>query len=160
MHPRDRFWWALVFIAIISITIGLIQLLAPEYALELAFGDVNPLSKHLVASLGLLIALFSGMFLYAILDDTPQHIAVLWTGIQKFGTAIAVGIGVQHATYIAPVAALAAFDLIAGDNFNAILIKGPDGRSHQRHPSHRWFHCSECSTVGLRYSRRRDTYQC
>jgi uncharacterized protein YjeT (DUF2065 family) len=114
MHQRDRFWWALFFIAVVSICNGLMQLLAPEYALRLASAEITSLSKHLVASLGLLIALFGAMFLFAILDDTPQHIAVLWTGIQKFGTAIAVGIGVQHATFIAPVVAFAAFDLIAG----------------------------------------------
>jgi hypothetical protein len=114
MHRRDRFWWALFFIAVVSLCNGLIQLLAPEYALRLASMEINPLSKHLVASLGLLVALFGAMFLFAILDETPQHIAILWTGIQKFGTAIAVGIGVQHATYIGPVVAFAAFDLVAG----------------------------------------------
>jgi hypothetical protein len=90
------------------------QLLFPEYVLRLVATDISPLDKHLLASLGLLIVLFGTMFLFAILDETPQHIAILWTGIQKFGTAIAVGIGVQHATYIAPVVALAAFDLVAG----------------------------------------------
>lgn len=93
---------------------GLTQLLAPGFVLSLVATEASPVSKHLIASSGMLVALFGGMFLYALLDEQPQPIPVLWTGLQKIGTAIAVGLGVQHATYAAPIAAFALFDLVAG----------------------------------------------
>jgi hypothetical protein len=113
-NVRDRFWWALVSIGVLSVVVGLAQLLAPAYVLALVATETSPLSRHLVASLGMLVALFGGMFLYAIMDERPQHVAVLWTGIQKLGTATAVGLGVQHAAYIAPMVCFALFDLVAG----------------------------------------------
>jgi hypothetical protein len=114
MIVRDRFWWALFAIGVLTVANGLAQLLAPGFVLSLVATDTSALSKHLIASLGMLVTLFGGMFLYALLDERPQHVAILWTGFQKLGTAVAVGIGVQHATYIAPVVAFALFDLFAG----------------------------------------------
>jgi uncharacterized protein YjeT (DUF2065 family) len=114
MIVRDRFWWSLFAIGVLTVLNGLAQLLAPSYVLSLVATEASPLSKHLVASLGMAVTLFGGMFLYALLDEQPQPIPILWTGLQKLATAIAVGIGVQHATYIAPVVAFALFDLFAG----------------------------------------------
>ena len=119
MMVRDRFWWALFAIGILTVINGLVQLLAPEFVLRIVSFETSPLAKHLIASLGMLVALFGGMFLYAILDEQPQYVAVLWSGFAKFGTAIAIGLGVQHTTFIAPVLALALFDLVA-----AIMIIG------------------------------------
>jgi uncharacterized protein YjeT (DUF2065 family) len=114
MIIRDRFWWALFAIGVLTVVNGLAQLLAPGFVLSLVATEASSLSKHLIASLGMVVALFGGMFLYAILDDQPQPIPVLWTGLQKLATAIAVGLGVQHTTYVAPVVAFALFDLFAG----------------------------------------------
>lgn len=114
MIVRDRFWWALFAIGIVTVANGLVQLLAPDFVLRIVAFEVNAIAKHLIASLGMLVSLFGGMFLYAILDERPQYVAVLWAGIAKFGTAIAIGLGVQHTTFIAPVLALALFDLVAG----------------------------------------------
>ena len=128
MIVRDRFWWTLVTIGCLSVAIGLAQLLVPALVLALVATEASSLSLHLIASLGLLVALFSGMFLYAIMDERPQHVAVLWTGFQKLGTAAAVGLGVQHAAYVAPVVAFALFDLVAG-----IMILGYWYRVRQHH---------------------------
>jgi hypothetical protein len=114
MIARDRFWWALVIVGVVTIASGLLQLLAPSLVLSLAVVEASSLSLHLVASLGMLVTMFGGMFLFAIADEHPQHVAVLWAGIQKLGTAVAIGLGVQHATYSAPVAAFALFDLVSG----------------------------------------------
>jgi hypothetical protein len=114
MIIRDRFWWTLFAVGVLTVANGLAQLLAPGFVLSLVALEASSLSKHLIASLGMVVTLFGGMFLYAILDDQPQPIPILWTGLLKIATAIAVGLGVQHATYVAPVVVFALLDLFAG----------------------------------------------
>ena len=114
VQPRDRFWWTLILIGVLSVASGLLQLFPSEFVLRCISTDVTPASKYLLSVIGMLSALFGALFLFAILDETPQHVAVLWTGVQKFGMSAAVGFGVQQKIFSASLLVFAMFELVSG----------------------------------------------
>ena len=111
---RDRFWWTLYGIGLITVISGLLQCLAPELLLRVLSPDVTSASKHFLMISGVFTGVFGAVLMHALVSPGPQHVAVLWTGIQKILTAAAVGLAIQDMIFSPLALAAAGFDLVAG----------------------------------------------
>ncbi len=112
--PRDRFWRTLCGIGIVTVCIGFAELTFPNETLDLVAINVSETSKYLLAVVGLMTGSFGLMFLYAIVSVTPQHVAILWSGVQKCALAALVGLGIQRGILSHVAIVLASFDLVSG----------------------------------------------
>jgi hypothetical protein len=111
---RDRFWRTLFGIGVVTIAVGFAELGVPEFVLRQLAVEVSPTSKYLLSVVGLMTATFGLMFLYALLSAIPQHVAILWSGLQKCSMAALLGIAIQEGIFSSAGIALAMFDLICG----------------------------------------------
>ena len=114
MKIRDWHYWLLVGIAVITIFSGLVQIIAPGRELRLLSAEATPTSEHFFAIVGMFMVLFGGLLLHALFSPSPQPVAVLWAGLQKFGAAAAVGLGVRNAVFASLALLVAMFDLVSG----------------------------------------------
>jgi hypothetical protein len=107
----------LVFIAWATVVSGLVQLLWPGFVLTLVGGDQAPASRHFFGIVGMFMVLFGGALAQGLrtnASDPPDRIVLLWTGLQKLGASLAVGLGVERHLF-APIAlGVAGFDLLSG----------------------------------------------
>ncbi len=104
----------LMAIAAITVLSGLGQLLLPGVVLGIVGSEATAVAKHFFAIIGMFMVLFGGLLLHALLDSGDHPVAVFWTGMQKFGAAFAVALGVLKAIF-GPLALLVAgFDLASG----------------------------------------------
>lgn len=71
-------------------------------------------SEHFLRITGVLTGSFGAVLVHALMSSEPQHVAVLWVGIQKIVTAAAVGIAIQDLIFSPLALAAGAFDLISG----------------------------------------------
>lgn len=114
MMQRDRFWWTLVGIGIITIVSGLLQCVAPRILLQVVSTELSQVGSTFFVITGILTASFGALLVHALVTSDPQHVAVLWVGIQKVLTAVTVGLAIQDKIF-SPIALTAAgFDLVAG----------------------------------------------
>jgi hypothetical protein len=114
MMPRTPLWRVLAFIAAATVLSGLVQMLRPSFVLGTIGGDMTPASRHFFGIVGMFMVLFGGAMLHALLNPVPQPIVFLWASLQKFGAAIAVGLGVGHGIFSALALFVAGFDLVSG----------------------------------------------
>lgn len=114
LFERDRFWWTLVAIGIITIASGILQCAAPALLLRVVSPDVSRAGEHFVMITGVFTAAFGALLVHALLVPEPQHVAMLWVGVQKIFTAAAVGLAIQEMIFSSLALAAAGFDLVAG----------------------------------------------
>jgi uncharacterized membrane protein YidH (DUF202 family) len=115
MKKRTLLYWALLAIAVITILSGLLQVVLPGLVLSIVSAESNPTSRHFFAIIGMFMVLFGGVLLQALLSPVHHPIIVLWASLQKFGAAVAVGLGVAHHAIFSPLALLiAGFDFVSG----------------------------------------------
>lgn len=111
---RDRFWWTLFAIGVITVVSGSIQCTVPRLLLQALSPEVTAASGHFLRIAGVLTAAFGALLVHALVTAEPQHVAVLWVGIQKVVTASAVGLAIQDAIFSPLALAAAGFDMVAG----------------------------------------------
>jgi hypothetical protein len=111
---RDRFWWTLYAIGVITVANGILQCAIPELLLSVPSLEVNVASRHFLMMTGVFTAMFGAVLVHALIAQSPQHVALLWTGIQKLTTAAAVGLAIQNRILSPLSLASAGFDLVAG----------------------------------------------
>ncbi len=111
---RDRFWWTLYGIGAITVISGVVQCVAPGALLQFLSPDMTLVSKHFLKITGVLTACFGALLMHALVRHDAQHVAVLWTGIQKIFAAAAVGLAIQDRIFSPYALAAAVFDLVAG----------------------------------------------
>lgn len=104
----------LVLISLITIISGLVQLFSPSTVLAFIGADINSYTKHFFAIIGMFMFLFGGMLLQAIYSVNKNKAAVLWSSFQKFGAALAVGLGVLNDIFNDLAIIVAVFDLFSG----------------------------------------------
>ena len=111
-----RSWLYRVLLAIGAVTVlsGLGQAVRPDLVLGVVGGEATPASMHFFGIVGMFMVLFGGLLLHALLSPDPQPAAVLWAGLQKFGAAGAVGLGVLNGIFSPLALAVAGFDLLSG----------------------------------------------
>jgi len=111
---RDRFWRTLYGIGAITVISGVVQCAAPGLLLQVVSPEVTLASKHFLMITGVLTASFGALLMHALVRSDAQHVAVLWTGIQKILAAAAVGLAIQDNIFSLYALAAGVFDLVAG----------------------------------------------
>lgn len=104
----------LKFIAIVTIISGLIQSISPALVLTVIDGPVNPATNHFFGIVGMFMILFGGLLYHALQENRHQPVAVFWCGLQKFGAAVAVALGISRGLFSWLAWGVAGFDLISG----------------------------------------------
>ena len=104
----------LKLIAVITVLSGVIQAVSPGFVLEFIGGDVNASTKHFFGIVGMFMVFFGGLLYHALASSKPQRAAVLWCGLQKFGAAVAVILGVTRGLFSWLALGVAGFDFISG----------------------------------------------
>ena len=108
---RDRLWWLLFAISVLTIISGLVQMLAPGFMLENLSAEGSPASAHFFGIVGMFMALFGGMMVHALLSPQQPRIVFYWAGAQKAGACVAVTLGVLHGIFSSLALLVAGFDL-------------------------------------------------
>jgi hypothetical protein len=112
MKPQGLLYWIGVFIAVATAASGAIQMVCPGLVLGLVGGEIGPSTNHFFGIVGMFMVLFGGLAFQGLLQW--ESLPLSWASLQKFGAAIAVGLGVTHHLF-APIALLVAgFDLLSG----------------------------------------------
>jgi uncharacterized protein YjeT (DUF2065 family) len=98
-------------VAVITVLTGLAQVVAPGAILNTVSGPQTKSDRHFFRIIGMFMAVVG-----ALLADTqrraePDSQVLLWTGVQKFGAAAGVGLGVARGVFGGRALAVAAFDL-------------------------------------------------
>lgn len=87
---------AALAVAASSIVIGAVQLVAPDVLLRGVGGDPTPVAMHFLSMSGLTGALFGGMLWQTLRARTLLSIPIVWSTLQKFCSAAAIGLAVAR----------------------------------------------------------------
>ena len=101
-------------IAAITIISGMVQAITPAFILNIIDGAVTPATNHFFGIVGMFMVLFGGLLYHALQENRHQPVAILWCGLQKFGAAVAVSLGVTRDLFSWLALGVAGFDLISG----------------------------------------------
>lgn len=104
----------LYIIAVITMVSGLVQAANPVLVLGIIDGAATPASTHFFGIVGMFMILFGGLLYHALQTKRNQPVAVFWCGLQKFGAAAAVGLGVSRDIFSWLALGVAGFDLLSG----------------------------------------------
>ncbi|MFY9269449.1 MAG: hypothetical protein WAO55_06840 [Candidatus Manganitrophaceae bacterium] len=101
-------------IAVITILSGAVQAIVPQFILRLIGAATTPSDQHFFAIIGMFMVLFGGALWQALQSRSSQPIVIFWASLQKFGAAVAVGLGVFKGIFSMLGLGVAAFDLLSG----------------------------------------------
>lgn len=104
----------LKWIAVLTVASGIIQLIWPDFILGLIGGDISNTTKHFFGIVGLFMVLFGGLLFHSLIGEKRNSAAVLWCGLQKFGAAGAISLGVARDVFSWLALGVACFDLVSG----------------------------------------------
>lgn len=114
MVYRDYLKIFLKLIAIITIISGLIQLLVPGFVLGMIGGEISDSTLHFFGIIGMFMVMFGGLLFHALSGKQDRPVAVIWCGLQKYGAAVAVGMGIINGLFSWLAIGVALFDLLSG----------------------------------------------
>jgi hypothetical protein len=98
-------------VGVITILSGAFQLVAAPWELAFLQAQTGLASTHFFRIIGMFMVLFGGMLVHALSRPGPRDLVLLWTALQKFGAATAVGLGVVTAVFSPLALFVAGFDL-------------------------------------------------
>ena len=110
----DRLGQVVAAIAALTVVSGGTQLVAPGFVLDIIDGDSNDTSRHFFAIVGMFMVIVGGLLLHGLLQPPVPAYVALWCGLQKFGAAAAVGLGVANDIFGPLALAVAGFDFLSG----------------------------------------------
>jgi hypothetical protein len=114
MKKKDWLFWLLLLIAASTALTGAAQAMAPAFFLRLLSAESTNTSQHFFAIVGMFMVLFGGATLHALLSVKHHPVVILWSGLQKLGAAVAVGLGVQNGVFSSLAIIVSVVDLISG----------------------------------------------
>lgn len=114
MVYRDYLKIILKLIALITIISGLVQMLVPGFVLGTIGGVITGSTLHFFGIIGMFMVMFGGLLFHALSGDQDRPVAVIWCGLQKYGAAVAVGMGVISGLFSWLAMGVALFDLLSG----------------------------------------------
>ena len=101
-------------IALITMVSGTTQLVWPERVLGFMAAEATATSQHFFAIVGMFMLLFGAMLWQAACSLRSQPVAIFWSGIQKIGAVLAVGLGIMYGIFSPLAWLVAGFDLLSG----------------------------------------------
>ncbi|GAB4010390.1 hypothetical protein GCM10028808_21030 [Spirosoma migulaei] len=108
-------------ISVLTFISGLVQMIQPDFVLDFVGGESTPVTRHFFGTIGMFMLILGGLMVQALYEAQVSRAALFWGGLQKFGAAIAVGIGIMHGL-MSPIAGLvASFDFVSGILFFVYL---------------------------------------
>jgi len=114
MKRKDWLFVLLVIIAGATALTGAAQAMAPAFFLKVLSSEATATSQHFFAIVGMFMVLFGGATLHALLSFKHHPVVILWSGFQKLGAAVAVGLGVQRGVFSSLATIVAVVDLLSG----------------------------------------------
>ena len=114
MKRKNWLYWVLVLISASTVLSGLVQLIAPGFVLRVVGGATDAAGEHFFRIVGMFMVLFGGATLQALLSFKHHPVVILWSSFQKFGAAIAVGLGVQRGVFSSLALVVAIVDFLSG----------------------------------------------
>lgn len=114
MAYRNYLIIILKWISGLTIVSGLLQILAPEFVLNIIGGDITESTSYMFGIIGMFMMLFGGLLLHALLSEADHPVAVLWCALQKFGAGIAITLAVGNGLFSLLALGVAVFDLFSG----------------------------------------------
>jgi hypothetical protein len=113
-HSTGWLYWALLLIGIVTMLSGAIQMVSPQFVLNIIGAHITETASYSFGIVGMFMLLFGGILTHG-LRAKPQHPQLIfWASLQKFGAAIAVFLGVQREIFAPLALAVALFDLLSG----------------------------------------------
>jgi hypothetical protein len=107
-------WWAVVPVAGVLLLVSLVQVFLPGTFLAKTGWEVSPTTQHFWGIVWMFVGLAAGLALYRQGWPRHGHSPLLWASCQKFGAAVAVGVGVLKALFSPLALVVAGFDLFSG----------------------------------------------
>lgn len=104
----------LKLIALITIISGLVQLVIPDFVLQIIGGEITDSTLHFFGIIGMFMVMFGGLLFHALKGKQDRPVAVIWCGLQKYGAAAAIGMGVINGIFSWFAIGVALFDLLSG----------------------------------------------
>ena len=83
-------------IAVLTLISGTIQAFAPGFILGLVHAAKGAEAEHFFAIIGMFMILFGAMLCHALIIGELNAPVMIWSGAQKVGASIAVGLGVYR----------------------------------------------------------------
>jgi hypothetical protein len=111
-----RTWkeWLLLAIALITILSAFLQIVGTESALNFMGVSISAESIYLFRLVSLLTGLFGGALLHTLLSDAPEPVVLLWVGLQKVLSSLAVLLAVLNQLLTGTTLLVAGYDFLAG----------------------------------------------
>jgi hypothetical protein len=102
------------FVSAATVASGAMQVIAPDRVLAQIDVESTPASRQLFASIGMFMVVTGGMLFNAMGRGDDNATVLLWSGLQKFGAAGMVAIGVRRGVIGKRALGVAGFDLASG----------------------------------------------
>ena len=99
--------------AVVTILLASLLIIAPAFVLKALGAETTPITCQLFATIGMLMLMFGGLLLHALYSVQQNNAAILWAALQKFGSSVAVFIGIYHRLYLPVAAFVASLDFIS-----------------------------------------------
>lgn len=93
---------------------GLGQIIAAPVILSLIGAERDRTSSHFFAIIGMFMLLFGALLFQSLKSRELNSVPVFWCGMQKFGAAVAIGLGVYNTVFSRLALGVALFDLLSG----------------------------------------------
>ena len=111
----------ILLISLITVFSGAMQVVSPSFVLQFVGAQVDVTTQQLFATIGMFMFLFGGMMVHALYSAADNRVVVIWSGLQKFLAAVAVGIGIQKGVFLPVAGLVASFDFASGILFFVYL---------------------------------------
>ncbi|MGV3585381.1 MAG: patatin [Adhaeribacter sp.] len=103
----------LLFIAVVTVLTGATQVVAAPVVLNIIGAATNKTGAYFFAIVGMFMVLFGGLLGQAVKQPLGPE-PIFWCGLQKFGAAVAIGLGVRNGIFSNLALGVALFDLVSG----------------------------------------------
>ncbi|KAA5541197.1 patatin [Adhaeribacter rhizoryzae] len=103
----------LLFISGVTVLTGAVQVVAAPLVLNIVGARTDKTSAHFFAIVGMFMVLFGGL-LWQSLKRPLGPEPIFWCGLQKFGAAVAIGLGVRNGIFSSLALSVALFDFVSG----------------------------------------------
>lgn len=112
---RDLLFWLVVAIALSTAAAGLVQMVAPGLLLDLLDAERTKTTKHFFAIVAMFMTVIGAATAHALLAPGrgDQRVLLLWSGVQKFGAFVFVGVGVLNDVFSGLAVLIAVNDLVS-----------------------------------------------